>query len=166
MPHFRVDWFVTSFKPSKSIYQTIGQLLNVSGSSNLVQLQSLTAGSAAFGLQPISISAIEAGIQRGGNALGLTPVNQTWFHNDAGWWFANDDTKARDTIKSITAEIETATKAEDSYLPYLFMNDASESQDVIAHYGAENVGKLKAVQAKYDPKGVFQKLVPGGFKLG
>jgi hypothetical protein len=29
----------------------------------------------------------------------------------------------------------------------------------------ENVEKMKAAAKKYDPSGVFQKLVPGGFKI-
>lgn len=39
------------------------------------------------------------------------------------------------------------------------------NQPVIKHYGPENVAKLWKVAKKYDPKGVFQKLVPGGQKL-
>ncbi len=45
------------------------------------------------------------------------------------------------------------------------MNDASYDQDVLAHYGAANLRRLRDVQARYDPDLVFQKLVPGGFKL-
>ncbi|RYP06146.1 hypothetical protein DL764_003322 [Monosporascus ibericus] len=56
-------------------------------------------------------------------------------------------------------------EAQTYYVPYLFMNDASWDQDVIEHYGEDNVRKLKGIQAKYDPDQVFQKLVPGGFKL-
>jgi hypothetical protein len=37
---------------------------------------------------------------------------------------------------------------------------------VIEGYGAANVAFLRDVSRKYDPLGVFQKLVPGGFKLG
>ena len=38
-------------------------------------------------------------------------------------------------------------------------------QAAIASYGAKNVQDLLAVQAKYDPTKVFQRLVPGGQKL-
>lgn len=160
-----MNWFVTGFKSTQRIYQKIAHLLTVAESPKLAQLQSLTPFSAAFGIQPISASVITAGRERGGNPLGLSPVNQTWFHIDAGWWFPSDDVRVIDTFKSIIAEIETATQTQEDYLPYLFINDANESQDVIAHYGADNVSRLKDVQAKYDPWGIFQRLVPGGFRL-
>ena len=45
------------------------------------------------------------------------------------------------------------------------MNYAYPTQPVIASYGGENVRFLRNVSNKFDPQGVFQKLVPGGFKL-
>lgn len=39
------------------------------------------------------------------------------------------------------------------------------NQPAISSYGAENVAKLKEIAARYDPTGVFQRLVPGGQKL-
>jgi FAD/FMN-containing dehydrogenase len=45
------------------------------------------------------------------------------------------------------------------------MNYASQFQDVVASYGKENQERLKRVARKYDPTGVFQRLVPGYFKL-
>lgn len=47
---------------------------------------------------------------------------------------------------------------------YLYMNYASQYQDVIGSYGA-SAEKLKSVAKKYDPKEGFQKLQPGYFKL-
>ena len=46
-----------------------------------------------------------------------------------------------------------------------YLNYADSSQDPIASYGADNVERLRATSRKYDPHGVFQKQVPGGFKL-
>jgi hypothetical protein len=85
--------------------------------------------------------------------------------NVARWW-ADDDGKALGVSRSIIAEIETAARTGGSYLRYLFMNDANAQKDVLAHYGEANMGKLKALQAKYDEQRIFQKLVPGSFKLG
>ena len=45
------------------------------------------------------------------------------------------------------------------------MNYADASQDVLGSYGEVNVRKMLAVLRKYDPEGIFQKRVPGGFKL-
>jgi hypothetical protein len=49
--------------------------------------------------------------------------------------------------------------------PYLYLDYADVTQDPLASYGVENVEKMKAAAKKYDPSGVFQKLVPGGFKI-
>lgn len=48
---------------------------------------------------------------------------------------------------------------------FQYINYADPSQDPIGSYGADNVAHLKEASRKYDPKGVFQRQVPGGFKL-
>jgi hypothetical protein len=137
----------------------------VTTSAELSKITSLVAGSMAFGIQPISESAVRQSQARGGNALGLQAVNQTWLVLDTGWWNADDDGKARTATRGIIDKIETAAKESGNYLPYLFMNDANFEQEVIASYGGRNVARLKDVQTAYDPQQVFQRLVPGGFKL-
>ncbi len=52
------------------------------------------------------------------------------------------------------------------FVEYIYMNYASLYQDVLKSYGEENYKKLKEVALKYDPEGVFQKLMPGYFKFG
>ncbi|KAI3329680.1 hypothetical protein F4824DRAFT_516653 [Ustulina deusta] len=58
-----------------------------------------------------------------------------------------------------------ASNIENGILPWLYMNYADKSQPVLQSYGPDNVRRMKQVAAKYDPKGVFQRLCPGGFKL-
>lgn len=128
-------------------------------------IQALTAGAQAFGIQPISASAVLAGQERGGNALGLEAVNQTWLALDTGWWSPENDETAHNSTRTMIEKIEAAAKADDSYIDYIFMNDASFDQDVIGHYGEKNIARLKEVQKMYDPDLVFRKLVPGGFKV-
>lgn len=134
-------------------------------SPHLNDIRSVTAGSVSFSFQPISSSLVEAGQKNGGNALDLEATNQTWFHIDSAWWWPGDDDKVLGASRAMMDVIEETAKEEGSYLPYLFMNDANRRQEVIAHYGEESTRKLHQVQRKYDPRQVFQKLVPGGFKL-
>lgn len=44
----------------------------------------------------------------------------------------------------------------------VYLNYAGSGQDPIGGYGPGNKARLRAVSAKYDPKKVFQKNVPGG----
>ena len=48
---------------------------------------------------------------------------------------------------------------------FVYLDYANQAQDPIQSYGWENVEALKAVGRKYDPDGIFQRQVPGGFKL-
>lgn len=82
-----------------------------------------------------------------------------------GWNLASDDAKVIALIDETVAKVEAVTKERKLYDPFIFLNDASRNQKVIPSWGADNFAKLKAVSAKYDPSGVFQHQVPGGFKL-
>lgn len=62
--------------------------------------------------------------------------------------------RIREFVKSIGADN-----------PYPYLDCADKTQDPLVSYGSENVKKMKAAAKKYDPFGVFQNLVPGGFKI-
>lgn len=49
--------------------------------------------------------------------------------------------------------------------PFQYLNYAAPFQDPLASYGVKNLQRLREVSKKYDPDQVFQRLVPGGFKL-
>lgn len=51
------------------------------------------------------------------------------------------------------------------YHRYMYQNYADGEQDVFAGYGKENRGRLRDIQRKYDPEGVFSNLQPGYFKV-
>ncbi|KAI1874500.1 hypothetical protein JX265_004708 [Neoarthrinium moseri] len=63
------------------------------------------------------------------------------------------------------SDLEAAAKRLGVYNRYIDMNHAKTEQKVLEGYGSQNYELLKAVAGKYDPKGVFQNLMPGGFKL-
>lgn len=48
---------------------------------------------------------------------------------------------------------------------FVYLDYADIGQNPLKSYGADNVNKLKAAAKKYDPKGIFQTIVPGGFKI-
>ncbi|KAK3318063.1 hypothetical protein B0H66DRAFT_621733 [Apodospora peruviana] len=48
---------------------------------------------------------------------------------------------------------------------YVFTNYAYHRDNIMTGYGEQSLVRLKAASEKYDPEGMFQKGVPGGFKL-
>jgi FAD/FMN-containing dehydrogenase len=70
-----------------------------------------------------------------------------------------------EALKDLVALIEALAKEQGVYHRYKYLNFAASFQDPLASYGAEEIGKLKGVARRYDPAGVFQTQVPGGFKL-
>ncbi|OTA83406.1 hypothetical protein M434DRAFT_400700 [Hypoxylon sp. CO27-5] len=159
----RWTWYTESFEPNSELFAQISNVFLKA--PELDSISALQAGSLVVAVQPISQNAILAGQARGGNALGLRPVNQTWFSVNAGWWNADDDATATAAIESLHAKILALTRDANVGLEYLFMNDANAKQQVLASYGEENVQRLRAVQRVYDPHLVFQRLVPGGQKI-
>lgn len=68
-------------------------------------------------------------------------------------------------IKHAIDEIEAFARELGADVPFRYLNYCDGSQDPLGSYGEENVKKMKAAAAKYDPTGVFQTRVPGGFKI-
>ncbi len=81
------------------------------------------------------------------------------------WSEAQDDAAINAATESLLRQAIQYAKSQGQYNQYLYLNYALQQQDPIAGYGADNQAFLRAVSKKYDPRGIFQKLVPGGFKL-
>lgn len=83
----------------------------------------------------------------------------------AEWNDAADDAEAEQVVEELTEGMKKLASAEGQLLDFIFMNDASAKQQVLASYGQDNVQQLRDAAAKYDPEGVFQKLQNDGFLL-
>lgn len=118
-------------------------------------------------LQVIPTSTIEQMQKNGGNALGLDPSDGPLVLLNLAfrWASPQDDDAIYNTIGKITADAIAEAKNRGVFNEYLYMNYASQFQDVIAGYGSENRQRLIDISHKYDPQQVFQKLQPGYFKL-
>lgn len=117
--------------------------------------------------QVISISQLENMQKRGGNALGLNVADGPilLININIRWERKKDDARVMKASENIVRRMREEAQRRGMWVEYLYMNYASEFQDVIGSYGEEQVERLKAVAKKYDPKGVFQELQPGYFKL-
>lgn len=71
------------------------------------------------------------------------------------------DAKARQVLTNINAAAEDLGLSHD----FIYANYAGRSQEPLQSYGAKNERFLGKVATQYDPERVFQRLVPGGFKL-
>lgn len=81
------------------------------------------------------------------------------------WDDPDHDDIVRGAALATTKAWETLGKDRGSYLPFLYMNDASRDQDPLSTYTAENLQRLHAIAEKYDPQQVFQVLQNDGFLL-
>ncbi|ESZ92551.1 hypothetical protein SBOR_7077 [Sclerotinia borealis F-4128] len=118
-------------------------------------------------LQPYPVSLLQKSVADGGNSLGLSPSDGPLVSILllTTWQNKSDDETIFKTMRGALENIKAAAVAKNSSVDYVFMNYAASFQDPISSYGVENKRKLQNVSKKYDPEGLFQKGVPGGFKL-
>lgn len=117
--------------------------------------------------QPLPTAIFEAGVKRGGNVLGLdrSKENQVQFLLFIQWDDDSQSKKIEKAASKLIQQISDLAKSKNQLNSWRYLNYALASQDPLGGYGSENVAKMKAASSKYDANGVFQKLVPGGYKL-
>ncbi|KAF4506453.1 hypothetical protein G6O67_006538 [Ophiocordyceps sinensis] len=105
--------------------------------------------------------------KRGGNSLGLANVreDQIVFWLASRWTDPSLDTMMENARRKFIQVSEAVAKKHGTYSPFLYINFAAPEQEPLCGYGAESVAFLKKTANKYDPNEVFQKLMPGGFKI-
>ncbi|KAK4236592.1 hypothetical protein C8A03DRAFT_35491 [Achaetomium macrosporum] len=121
----------------------------------------------SLSLEPVVPAIAAQSSARGGNVLGLSIPQEGLIMVllTATFSSASDYPTVQTAADQLLANIIQAAKSKGVYAPYVDMNHAGKSQDPIATYGAANQAFLKAVARQYDPTGVFQALMPGGFKV-
>ncbi|KAJ0348023.1 hypothetical protein COL26b_007258 [Colletotrichum chrysophilum] len=121
----------------------------------------------ALTMQGITIPQLKKMRNNGGNALGLNVDDgPLYIIQMAVMWADGKDSEAVYRFASnLLEKISNEAKKRGLYNDFVYMNYASQYQDVVSSYGKDNKDRLKSISAKYDPNGVFQKLQPGYFKL-
>lgn len=89
------------------------------------------------------------------------------FYIEAQW---NDTTASTSSLiqgsaAKVIQQIDRIAQSKALKHDLIYLNYANANQDPLASYGEENLNNLKAVARRYDPKGIFQTQVPGGFKV-
>ncbi|KAG7417235.1 hypothetical protein LZL87_007037 [Fusarium oxysporum] len=118
--------------------------------------------------QPLPTLFGQRGIEAGGNIMGMDrhKTNGILFLAVVMAQTPEQEAFARPKVQAWIKDVqEYAATIEGGNLEWTYLNYADKSQDPLGSYGAENIKKMKDAAAKYDPQQVFQKLVPGGFKI-
>ncbi|KAI9829123.1 MAG: hypothetical protein M1832_000146 [Thelocarpon impressellum] len=121
----------------------------------------------AYGYQPLPRVFTERSLENGGNILGLEDEKDD---NVLFLWFLAWDDPAQDgplaaLAKAVTGAINEYTKKQKAYVQFEYLPYADAEGNPLRKYGSNNLRKMRRVSREYDPDQVFQKLVPGGFKL-
>lgn len=121
----------------------------------------------AFGFQPLSKILLENSASKGGNATGLTPSDGPLFIVllNPTWALPEDDNRVTTEVTKLLAKFRELASEKSLLHPYIFTNYAYKADDIFKGYSEESTRKLKEVSKKWDPEGIFQTGVPGGFKL-
>lgn len=99
------------------------------------------------------------GLERNGNKAFI--LYQPYF----SWEGAEQDKLFQDAAAELIARVRTFAESNGLSNSFLYLDYADITQNPLPTYGIDNVLRMKAASRKYDPKQVFQKLVPGGFKI-
>ncbi|KAL1605722.1 hypothetical protein SLS59_003526 [Nothophoma quercina] len=104
---------------------------------------------------------------RGGNVLGMERYTDNFimYQSYLSWSEAKDDELFINLGLELTDGIQKFAAEKGTAVDYLYLNYADKDQDPLSAYGADKVKFMKTVAKKYDPLGVYQHLLPGGFKL-
>jgi hypothetical protein len=130
-------------------------------------LKAIEGLTTSFTLQAYPKSLLDKTASFGGNSLGIDPLDGPLMSILilSFWQNQEDDEKIHSTFKGVINAVDQDAATRGTAVPYKYMNYAAPFQDPIESYGKENKAKLQAASKKYDPEGLFQKGVSGGWKL-
>ena len=113
-----------------------------------------------FLIQPLPVT-------NGTNSMGLEPGRKDLVISELTAAYANsaDDDYVSQATRELVYLHETLLASRGLYFPFKYLNYADPGQNPISTYGHQNIRRLQAASRKYDPEGMFQTTVPGGFKL-
>lgn len=119
-------------------------------------------------LQPLPSYRWPLGRHGGGNVLGLDHLSNNALLYTAGVGVFADAAPLEAVhaqLKAMGAKVADFAKSMQGDMNFVYLNYAGSEQDPLGAYGVSNIKLMKDVAAKYDPTGVFQTRVPGGFKI-
>ncbi|KAL9105834.1 MAG: hypothetical protein Q9227_009042 [Pyrenula ochraceoflavens] len=118
-------------------------------------------------LQPIQPMMIARSKDHGDNMLGLSPEDGPLVLCllAISWDDPFEDGEMEQLAKDLNEGVVKLAKERGLWNRWVYSNYAAKLQDPMAGYGEQNRKFMRGVSRKYDPSGMFQKNVPGGFNL-
>ncbi|KAF9884381.1 hypothetical protein FE257_001837 [Aspergillus nanangensis] len=119
-------------------------------------------------LQPLPTSFASHSQARGGNMLGLEHIKYNSILLLCSTKVESAEVNAKiasPALRSAMKEFESYAEAAGGLAKFQYANYAHHAQDPLGSVGTENIRFMKGVARQFDPQGVFQRRVPGGFKL-
>ncbi|KAI1337847.1 FAD-binding domain-containing protein [Xylariaceae sp. FL0016] len=166
---YRNVWFAITFKNDPRLYRKALDLQSEFISSWLPLAPSGDFIHHAI-FQSIPTLLARHAAARGGNVLGLDRGHD---HDNAVMFqvqFAfrggpDTEAEARRRMVAYRQDLKRHSAALGAAVDWEYLSYADCTQDPLRSYGAENVAFIRRVAARYDPRGVFQSRMPGGFKI-
>jgi len=163
----RQIWGALTIKPSFDLMQALLSIF-IEESTSIKHIKDILP-SAVF--QAITTDEISHMSSNGGNCLGLLPSDAPLIISSFTIGYSGTPGGREDEVVSavgrrVRERWERVAKEMGLWHPYVYINYADVEQDVFAGYGEENRERLRQIQRKWDPAGVFgERLQPGGFKV-
>ncbi|KAK1241850.1 hypothetical protein MKX07_007673 [Trichoderma sp. CBMAI-0711] len=120
-----------------------------------------------FAFEPLPSVMLSHASATGGNVLGLSPEdgNAVILLFSALWPNPSSNDAVYNKGRDAFTAVKEVAERKGVLRKFEYLNYAGPHQSPLVSYGADNLEFLRRVSNKYDPTGVFQLKVPGGFKL-
>jgi hypothetical protein len=105
---------------------------------------------------------------KGGNSLGTQPSDGNAYIVliSALWPNSTYNAAVEATARLAGSRVDALATSKSMLMRFRYFNYADPLQQPLQSYGSVSYERLCQASEQYDPAAVFQRLVPGGFKLG
>ncbi|MCJ1361817.1 hypothetical protein MMC16_000917 [Acarospora aff. strigata] len=165
---FRQRFTTATFKNSAALQSQVIDIFVSEVNAIQGSITNRTGFNPIISFEPIFTAPREVLNRNGGNAFSPPTTDGPWMFVlfSFTWASVTDDANVLRAIENLTNRSIAAAKAKGLLTEYIYLNDAGPEQLPFEGYGAGNLQRLRQISKKYDPEAIFQRLLPGGFKLG
>ncbi|KAJ7684271.1 hypothetical protein DFH06DRAFT_1312713 [Mycena polygramma] len=159
----RAEWFTITVKTDAAVLWDIHQ----KGVELFKPSLNRTNFSWSMVFQPLNRGFAAAGEKNGGNPSGISSEDGdlTVVLGMTLWSDSADDDIIKENMQQLWRWSKSTARDRGLLHPFIYMNYASNLQDVMGSVGAENYRRMRDIKNKYDPENRFGKYWKGGFKL-